>query len=190
MVRPRRAPALAADVRRAVRWRSDGLPLDGVAWSAEPTRLPADRNDISYDARIKSLSVADGVLTGVPPEVYAFEVSGMAVIPKWLGYRMAKPAGRAASSSSPLDKIRPTTWDPSLERRTRRDRCRTSCRPSRGSLTALRCSIASSLVPSCPRTSCLKCPLRCASLRRRTSARQTIADLLDGLLPGTDDELF
>lgn len=36
----------------------------------------------------------------------------MDVIPKWLGYRMAKPAGRAASSDSPLDYIRPTTWAP------------------------------------------------------------------------------
>ena len=36
----------------------------------------------------------------------------MNVIPKWLGYRMSKPAGRAASSPSPLDHIRPTTWSP------------------------------------------------------------------------------
>ena len=56
------------------------------------------------------MQVADGVLIGVPEAVWKFEVSGMDVIPKWLGYRMAKPAGRAASSDSPLDHIRPTTW--------------------------------------------------------------------------------
>ena len=58
------------------------------------------------------MRVADGVLTGVPGDVWKFEVSGMDVIPKWLGYRMAKPAGRAASSDSPLDHIRPTAWSP------------------------------------------------------------------------------
>jgi hypothetical protein len=56
--------------------------------------------------------VADGKLAGVSPEVWAFEVSGMTVIKKWLGYRTAKGAGKAASSDSPLDKIRPTEWEP------------------------------------------------------------------------------
>ncbi len=36
----------------------------------------------------------------------------MHVIQKWLGYRTAKGAGRAASSDNPLDKIRPTEWEP------------------------------------------------------------------------------
>jgi hypothetical protein len=40
----------------------------------------------------------------------------MEVIPKWLGYRMAKPAGKAASSKSALDRIRPTTWQPEWSR--------------------------------------------------------------------------
>ena len=57
-----------------------------------------------------SFGVMAGILTGVPADVWTFEVSGMVVIPKWLGYRMSKPTGRAASSDSPLDHIRPTTW--------------------------------------------------------------------------------
>ena len=36
----------------------------------------------------------------------------MQIVKKWLGYRTAKGAGRAASSSSPLDHIRPTEWLP------------------------------------------------------------------------------
>lgn len=36
----------------------------------------------------------------------------MQVVKKWLGYRTAKGAGRAASNSSPLDHIRPTEWSP------------------------------------------------------------------------------
>lgn len=88
------------------------LPLYGVGWKQEPSRLPEDRKDISYDETTQELRVADGLLVGVLPDVYAFKVSGMAVIPKWLGYRMAKPVGKAASSKSPLDKIRPVTWSP------------------------------------------------------------------------------
>jgi len=87
-----------------------GLLTDGVTWIVEPSRLPAEKREIEYDAATEQLRVADGLLAGVPAEVYAFAVSGMAVIPKWLGYRMAKPSGRAASSESPLDAIRPTAW--------------------------------------------------------------------------------
>jgi hypothetical protein len=36
----------------------------------------------------------------------------MQVIRKWLGYRTRRGAGRAASSASPLDAIRPTEWHP------------------------------------------------------------------------------
>ena len=34
----------------------------------------------------------------------------MTVLPKWLGYRTAKGTGRATSSKSALDKVRPTEW--------------------------------------------------------------------------------
>lgn len=88
------------------------LPTSGVTWKAEPSRLPDAKADIKFDAATETLQVADGVLTGVPSEVWNFEVSGMDVIPKWLGYRMSKPAGRAASSDSPLDQIRPAVWAP------------------------------------------------------------------------------
>jgi len=88
------------------------LPTSGIEWTPEPTRLPETKADIKYDPASETLKVADGVLSGLPEAVWRFEVSGMHVIPKWLGYRTAKPAGRAASSSSPLDQIRPTTWAP------------------------------------------------------------------------------
>jgi len=94
------------------RFASGPLDLDGVEWRAEPTRLPATKAELAYDAKSGVLHVADGNLTGVTSEVYHFSVSGMEVIPKWLGYRMAKASGRSASSESPLDEIRPTTWSP------------------------------------------------------------------------------
>jgi hypothetical protein len=98
------------------RFGTGTLPTAGVSWKPAPTRLPEAKSDIAYDVDTESLRVADGVLTGVPGEVWTFAVSGMDVIPKWLGYRMAKPAGRAASSDSPLDQIRPTTWSPDWSR--------------------------------------------------------------------------
>ncbi|WP_062208314.1 type ISP restriction/modification enzyme [Demequina oxidasica] len=85
---------------------------NGVAWSSTPTELPSSKADVVFDSETATLRVADGVLTGIPEAVWTFEVSGMKVIPKWLGYRMVKPAGKAGSSRSPLDKIRPTAWAP------------------------------------------------------------------------------
>jgi hypothetical protein len=84
-------------------------PAD-LAWTCPVTRMPADSNDLSYDPRSRQLRVGDGVLSGVSPEVWEFEVSGMPVVRKWLGYRTRKGAGRAAGSRSPLDAIRPEAW--------------------------------------------------------------------------------
>lgn len=89
------------------------LKIDpAIKWTKKPSRIADDSKDFSYDADTEILHVADGKLAGVSPEVWAFEVSGMTVIKKWLGYRTAKGAGKAASSDSPLDKIRPTEWEP------------------------------------------------------------------------------
>jgi type I restriction-modification system DNA methylase subunit len=94
------------------RFGTSELHTTGIKWKSEPSRLPEAKSDIKYDPDSETLRVADGVLIGVPNDVYKFAVSGMDIIPKWLGYRMAKPAGRAASSDSPLDHIRPTSWSP------------------------------------------------------------------------------
>ena len=84
----------------------------GIKWTKEPSRIPADSKDFAYDPINEVLQVADGQLVGVNRAAWAFEVSGMQILKKWLGYRTAKGAGRAASSDSPLDKIRPTEWEP------------------------------------------------------------------------------
>jgi predicted helicase len=85
---------------------------ESIRWSRKPTRIPDDSRDFGHDAEMDVLTIADGKLTGVSKSVWDFEVSGMQVIKKWLGYRTAKGAGRAASSDNPLDKIRPTEWEP------------------------------------------------------------------------------
>ena len=81
-----------------------------VQWLREPTAPPASLKDVAYDEATETLKVGDGQLVGVPPETWLFDVSGMPVLRKWLGYRTAKGTGRAASSASPLDQIRPTVW--------------------------------------------------------------------------------
>ncbi len=94
------------------RFGAGTIPASDIAWKVQPTRLPDGKSDIIYDAASQTLRVADGALVGVPADVWNFSVSGMEIIPKWLGYRMVKPAGRAASSTSPLDHIRPAAWVP------------------------------------------------------------------------------
>jgi hypothetical protein len=92
------------------RFGNSKWPDAGVKWKRQPTRLPKNSADVVFNADTETLRVADGLLTGVTSSVWEFEVSGMDVIRKWLSYRMEKPAGKAASSSSPLDLVRPTTW--------------------------------------------------------------------------------
>lgn len=87
----------------------DGLLLPSISVDGALT-LPEKPRDIKYIAETSSLKVGEGKIVGVTPEVWAFEVSGMQVVKKWLGYRTARGAGRSASSSSPLDQIRPTSW--------------------------------------------------------------------------------
>lgn len=96
------------------RFRSDHrrvLVVDpAIKWTPTPSHIPADSSDFRYDSATQSLIVADGVLQGVSADVWAFEVSGMPVVKKWLAYRTLRGAGRATSSSSPLDQIRPNSW--------------------------------------------------------------------------------
>lgn len=84
----------------------------GIRWLRRPTRIPEDTKDFRFDAEGERLHVADGVLLGVSEDVWAFEVSGLDVVKKWLGYRTRKGTGRAAASDSPLDQIRPSEWEP------------------------------------------------------------------------------
>lgn len=99
----------------AERFAGDGRPdrlvlPSTLEWALPVDRIPETARDCSYDPEANAISVGDGLLRGVRPEVWAFEVSGMPVIRKWLGYRTRKGAGRSSSSKSPLDQIRPREW--------------------------------------------------------------------------------
>lgn len=81
-------------------------------WTKPVTSIPEDTKQIRYDSDTGKLSIGDGVVESVRPEVRAFEVSGMNVLDKWIGARTQKGIGRAAGkAATPLDKIRPDTWE-------------------------------------------------------------------------------
>ena len=61
------------------------------------------RND---EAR-RTLHVGAGAFAPLEKAVWDYEVSGLKVVPSWLGYRMAKRKGK---KSSPLDDIAPAAW--------------------------------------------------------------------------------
>lgn len=91
--------------------RGSQLPrIVGIGWEAPVGKMPVSPQDIAYDKDTQRLRIGDGVVTGVREDVWNYTVSGMQVVPKWLGYRTAKGSGRAASSTNPLDKIRPAMW--------------------------------------------------------------------------------
>lgn len=99
-------------MRRGSSSRQQIRPADPIRWFKKPTRIPNDSKDFRFDESSETLIVADGTLMGVTSTSWNFKVSGMPVMKKWLSYRTAKGAGKAISSKSPLDKIRPKIWDP------------------------------------------------------------------------------
>ena len=85
--------------------------LPGISWSAPVSAIPDRPQDITYDSVRQELTIGDGVVTGVRPEVREFNVSGLNVLDKWLGARTVKGIGRAAGkAATPLDRIRPHRW--------------------------------------------------------------------------------
>jgi hypothetical protein len=96
---------------RFARGRSRDVLLVKDVSVAVALTLPDGPNQIGYEPSTSILTVGHGEVIGVSPEVWDFELSGMQVVRKWLGYRTEKGTGRAAGSASPLDQIRPTKWE-------------------------------------------------------------------------------
>jgi hypothetical protein len=76
---------------------------------------PTMPEEFRYDPDGRRLRVGGGVVGPVEPAVWDYEISGFFPLRSWLGYRMREPTGRARSSSSPLDRIRPTEWSRILD---------------------------------------------------------------------------
>lgn len=97
--------------RSSASGRSSKLPkVAGLRWAKPVKKMPEKPSDLTYDEKSQQLIIGDGVVAGVRRDVMDYSVSGMDVVWKWLGYRTANGAGRAASSSNPLDQIRATKW--------------------------------------------------------------------------------
>jgi hypothetical protein len=98
---------------------------------ASPPRLPAGErptistagtipsaadqmpSSISYDAANRRLHVGAGYVDNVPPEVWAYEVSGKQVLLQWFSYRGAdrsRPLMGDRRPPSPLGDIQPDGW--------------------------------------------------------------------------------
>jgi len=89
-----------------------------------PPRLPQERRfnmvevpdteagmpaAIAYDPKTQTLHVGTGRIWPVPPEVWAYEISGWRVVKRWFDYRKRNPRGRR---SSELDDVVRQRWTP------------------------------------------------------------------------------
>lgn len=75
-----------------------------VGARAVPREMP---ESAVYDSDSETLHLGDLVVGGVPESVWNYQVSGMHVVKKWVGYRKANPS---AKWSSPLNDIITETW--------------------------------------------------------------------------------
>jgi Type ISP C-terminal specificity domain/N-6 DNA Methylase len=85
------------------------IPAEGAIPSSAD-RMP-DR--IVYDAASRRLHVGEGYVDNVPPEVWAYEVSGKQVLVQWFSYRgrdRGRPLIGDRRKPSPLGGIQPDTW--------------------------------------------------------------------------------
>ena len=89
--------------------KAPSIPKDGAIPGA-PEPLP---DDMHYDAAKRRLHIGRGFVDNVPPEVWAYEVSGMNVLRQWFSYRKAdrsRPIIGDRRKPSPLGDIQPEHW--------------------------------------------------------------------------------
>jgi hypothetical protein len=87
------------------------IPAQGAIPST-PEGFP---DTIDYDAAKRRLKVGTGFIENVPPEVWAYEVSGKQVLRQWFSYRKKnreKPQIGDRRPPSPLGEIQPDHWLP------------------------------------------------------------------------------
>lgn len=87
------------------------IPADGAIPST-PEGFP---DAIDHDAAKRRLKIGTGYIDNVAPEVWAYEVSGKAVLKQWFSYRRKnreKPQIGDRRPPSPLGEIQPDHWLP------------------------------------------------------------------------------
>ncbi|MES2723135.1 MAG: type ISP restriction/modification enzyme, partial [Pseudomonadota bacterium] len=92
------------------------MPADGPtipkagAIPTDPDKMP---DSIDYDAATRQLRVGSGYVDNVPPEVWAYEVSGKPVLRQWFSYRgkdRSRPIMGDRRPPSLLGEIQPDGW--------------------------------------------------------------------------------
>lgn len=84
----------------------------GGAIPATPEGFPGS---LDYDAATRQLHIGAGMIDNVPPEVWAYEVSGRQVLRQWFSYRRkdrSRPQIGDRRPPSPLADIQPDHWLP------------------------------------------------------------------------------
>ena len=94
--------------QRFARPEDNGRVPQGEARYKKPVSSDRYPEDSGYDAEKQTLRVGDGEFGPVAPEVWNYSVSGLQIVKSWLDYRKLKRSGRR---SSPLDDIRPESWN-------------------------------------------------------------------------------
>lgn len=100
--RPKGPPRLPAD-------EAPRIPADGAIPGA-PEPLP---DAMDYLPEKRRLIVGKGFVDNVPPEVWAYEVSGKQVLRQWFSYRRldrTRPQIGDRRPRSPLDSVQPDHW--------------------------------------------------------------------------------
>ncbi|MCR5857561.1 hypothetical protein LRS09_12620 [Mesorhizobium sp. J428] len=100
--RPQAPPRMAEGERPTI-------PAEGAIPGA-PEPLP---DTMDYDPAKRRLKVGAGFIDNVPPEVWAYEVSGKQVVWHWFSYRKrdrTRPQIGDKRPPSPLDRIQPAHW--------------------------------------------------------------------------------
>jgi hypothetical protein len=83
------------------------------AAGAIPSSADAMPEAISYNAVARRLQIGTGYVDNVPPEVWAYEVSGKQVLTQWFSYRCrdrSRPMIGDRRAPSPLGEIQPEGW--------------------------------------------------------------------------------
>jgi hypothetical protein len=99
---PKHAPRLSKEI-------APRIPADGAIPPA-PEPLP---NTMDYDPATRRLTIGQGYVENVTPQMWAYEVSGKQVLWQWFSYRRrdrSRPIIGDRRPPSPLDGIQPDGW--------------------------------------------------------------------------------
>jgi hypothetical protein len=98
--------------KKAPRLPKKSAPYIPAAGAIPPEPLP---DTMDYDAAKRRLTIGQGYVENVTPEMWAYEVSGMRVLWHWFSYRRrdrSRPIIGDRRPPSPLDLIQPDHWLP------------------------------------------------------------------------------